>query len=109
MDEKKVNFLTRFKTAEHRGFEITMFAISVLIGIVLLSVIVVLGIYWGKGASEKVSDDGDDAATSAAVIVKEESSEPTQTPGSLSLQRMMPIPILMRIWHREKLLTRPLM
>ncbi len=33
MDEKKVNFFSRLKTAKHRNFEITMFANQSLIHI----------------------------------------------------------------------------
>lgn len=83
MDEKKVNFFKKMKTAEHRGFEISMFAVSILMVIVVLISIVMLGIYWGKGSSDTISDDGnDDIATSSAVTVAndEDSAVATQPP-----------------------------
>lgn len=83
MEDKKVNFFAKLKTAEHRNFEITMFVISVLIAIVLLACVVILGVYWGKGASDKIADDGEDIVSSAAVTVTEEPSEATSTPSSL--------------------------
>ena len=91
MEERKVNFFEKMKTAEHRGFEISMFAVSILMAVVVLISIVMLGIYWGKGSSNTVSDDGaDDMATSSAVTVDndEDSAVATQPPetagGSIS-------------------------
>lgn len=83
MEERKVNFFEKMKTAEHRGFEISMFAVSILMAVVVLISIVMLGIYWGKGSSNTVSDDGtDDMATSSAVTVDndEDSAVATQPP-----------------------------
>ena len=83
MDEKKVNFFSRLKTAKHRNFEITMFAISILMGIAVLASVVVLGMYWSKGASNKVTEENDDAVSSGAVTVADdEPADPTATPGS---------------------------
>lgn len=83
MDEKKVNFFSKLKTAKHRNFEITMFAISILMGIAVLASVVVLGMYWSKGASSKITEDNDDAVSSSAVTVADdEPADPTATPGN---------------------------
>ena len=87
MDEKKVDFFRVFKklkTAEHRNFEITMFAISILMGIAVLISVVMLGMYWSKGASSQVTEDGEDIVSSGAATVadEDEPAEPTATPES---------------------------
>ena len=85
MEERKVNFFEKMKTAEHRGFEISMFAVSILMAVVVLISIVMLGIYWGKGSSNTVSDDdfgssdedlkaGEFAYTTAYVNMRSEAS-----------------------------------
>ena len=72
--EKKENFFTRMGQAENRGFEITMFIISVVVAI----------------ASDSVVDDEDTLAsvTESAVTVTE---EPTATPhGDVGKERLYP-------------------
>lgn len=74
--EKKESFFNRLKTEEHRGFEITMFVISVGIALTIVISLIVLVSYF-RGAGEKISDEEVNATnvTDAAITVTEVPSE----------------------------------
>ena len=88
--EKKENFFTRMGQAENRGFEITMFIISVVVAIAVFVSIIWLAVLWRQDASDSVVDDEDTLAsvTESAVTVTE---EPTATPhGDVGKERLYP-------------------
>jgi uncharacterized protein YgiM (DUF1202 family) len=77
MTEHKGNFFQRLKNEEHRGFEITMFSISICVAAAVLVTAILLIAYLHKANSTKISDEEVNATnvTESAVTVTEEPSE----------------------------------
>ncbi len=78
-NEKKENFFNRLKNEEHRAFEITMFAVSVCVALVVLTSVVIVFAYFQKARGERISEEEVNATnvTDAAITVTE---EPEGTP-----------------------------
>ena len=77
----KENFFNKLKNEEHRGFEITMFSVSVCVAVVMLISVIMLLVYWHKANADKISDEEVNATnvavTEAAVTVTEKPNEVT--------------------------------
>ncbi|MCH5252150.1 MAG: SH3 domain-containing protein [Lachnospiraceae bacterium] len=79
MDEKKDGFFARMKNAEKKGFEITMFVISIAIAFVVVASTILLIAFWNSSDEDKVTDEEVDVVTITESAV-EATAEPTKTP-----------------------------
>lgn len=78
MNENKEGFFSKMKTAENRGFEITMFIISIAISIGMLLSVGLLIYFWNSGGTE-VAEEED---TGGSVVVSESAIEATAEPSA---------------------------
>lgn len=80
-DLEKKNFFNRMKTSEHKGFEISMFAISVALALAVLITAVWIGVYIHNANSSKITDaEADEGSVTGSAVVADEDDDPQETP-----------------------------
>lgn len=80
-DEKK-GFFYKMKMSEHKGFEISMFAISIVLSLAVVTSAVWAGVYMHNASGNDISDAEANAGsvTESAVVADEDDKDPVPTP-----------------------------
>lgn len=82
-DVEKIGFFKKMQTSEHKGFEISMFTISIVLSLAVVISAIWIGTYFYKANGTKITDDEANAGSvteSAVVADEDEDEEPVNTP-----------------------------
>ena len=77
--EDREGFFTRMKTADKKGFEITMFVISILVAFIVAVSFILLLVFWNSPGEDKVTDEEADAVIVTGGAI-EATAAPSPTP-----------------------------
>ncbi len=77
---EKNGFFQKMRTAEHKGFEISMFVISLVLAFAMVVSVVWIGIYFHNSSSAKVTDEEANAGSVTESAVVADKDEPMSTP-----------------------------
>lgn len=77
---EKNNFFQKMRTAEHKGFEISMFVISLVLALAVVVSVVWIGIYFRNSNAAKVTEAEANAGSVTESAVVADEKEPMSTP-----------------------------
>lgn len=84
----KKGFINKIKTSEHKGFEISMFVISVVLAMAVVITVVWIGVYLQKANATKITDEEADAGSvTESAVVADKDEEPLSTPDGNIIER----------------------
>lgn len=81
-EDGKKGFFYRMKMSEHKGFEISMFAISIVLSLAVVTSVAWAGVYLHNASKNDISDAeaNADSVTESAVVADEDDKDPVPTP-----------------------------
>lgn len=79
-NREKIGFFEKMKTAENKGFEISMFVISIVLALAVVISVIWLGIYFRNASAAKITDEEANANSVTESAVVQDDDEPMPTP-----------------------------